>query len=95
MPPITLTPEQLHRIAKALADPTRYEILRRIFAASCEGVSCGGAMHDMTISAATGSHHLRELELAELVSVAKEGRYKRLTPRRDIWKAYLTELRQI
>ena len=95
MPPVTLTAEQFQRISRALSDPMRYEILRRIFSANCDGINCGGAVHDMTISAATGSHHLRELELAELISVAKEGRFKRLTPRRDVWKAYLAKLRQI
>jgi ArsR family transcriptional regulator, arsenate/arsenite/antimonite-responsive transcriptional repressor len=94
MPPMTLTTEQFQRIAKALADPTRVEILRGIFAHN-EGVTCAGAMENTCISAATGSHHLRELELAELISVAKEGRFKRLTPRRDVWKAYLAELKLI
>jgi ArsR family transcriptional regulator len=94
MPPVTLTPEQFQRIAKALADPTRYEMMRRIFCKQGE-MNCSGALCGLPISAATGSHHLRELELADLVSVAKDGRYRILTPRRDVWRAYLAQLRQI
>ncbi len=102
MPPITLTPGQFNRIAKALADPTRYEMLRRIFAqtsAQSSGqpgeMNCGACLGDLPISPATGSHHLRELELAGLIAVAKDGRFKILTPRRDIWRAYLAQLRSI
>jgi DNA-binding transcriptional ArsR family regulator len=94
MPPPTLTPDQFQRIAKALADPTRYEMFRRIFAQTDE-MNCGACLGDLPISAATGSHHLRELELADLISVAKDGRFKLLTPRRDIWRAYLAQLREI
>jgi ArsR family transcriptional regulator, arsenate/arsenite/antimonite-responsive transcriptional repressor len=98
MPPPTLTPDQFNRITKALADPTRYEMLRRIFAQNCDqskDMNCGDCVHDLPISPATGSHHLRELELADLISVAKDGRFKILTPRRDIWSAYLAQLHAI
>jgi ArsR family transcriptional regulator len=89
--PVTLTSEQFQRITKALADPTRYEMLRRIFATTAE-MNCGACLGDLPISPATGSHHLRELERAGLISVAKDGRFKILTPRRDIWQAYLAQL---
>jgi ArsR family transcriptional regulator len=92
--PVALTPGQLQRIAKALADPTRYEMMRRIFASTAE-MNCTACVKYLPITAATGSHHLRELELAGLVSVAKDGRFKILTPRRDIWRAYLAQLRRI
>ncbi len=94
MPTETLTPEQFQRITRALGDPMRYEILRRIYA-SKENLNCGEACFEMPISAATVSHHLKELEVADLIRVAKDGRYKLLTPRRDVWKAYLGKLREI
>ena len=94
MPSVTLTPEQFHRVARALADPTRYEMMRRIFA-NADNMNCGKAMCGMPITPATGSHHLRELELAGLISVAKDGRFKILSPRREIWQAYLAQLRAI
>lgn len=89
--PTTVSTEQMQRIARALADPTRFEILRRIFASE-ETVNCKGAVCDLGISPGTGSHHLRELEDAELIKVEKDGRQKLLTPRRDVWRAYLAEL---
>ena len=89
-----LTPEQFQRITKALADPTRYEMFRRIYAAS-ETLNCGATCTELPITPATASHHLRELEQADLIAVAKEGRYKLLTPRRDIWQTYLAQLTQI
>ena len=94
MPSATLTPEQFQRITRALGDPTRYEMLRRIYAAE-EQINCGGACHELTISPATGSHHLRELEIAELIKVTKDGRYKLLAPRREVWKAYLEQLTEL
>jgi ArsR family transcriptional regulator len=90
----TLTPEQFQRITRALGDPTRYEMLRRIYA-SAECLTCGGAVEELPITAGTGSHHLRELEIADLITVTRDGRHKRLTPRRSVWRAYLAELRRL
>lgn len=93
-PSFVLTPVQFQRITRAIAEPTRYEILRRIFA-SAETIHCGAAACDLRISPATGSHHLRELEAADLIQVRKEGRFRQLTPRRDVWEAYLAQLAQM
>ncbi len=93
MPAATLTPEQLQRIARALADPNRYEMLRQIYAST--EMTCGGVASQVPISAATCSHHLRELENADLIKVTKDGRFKLLTPRREVWRAYLANLRQL
>ena len=93
MPATTLSPEQFQRIARAVAEPTRYEMLRRIFA--CDSLTCGAAADELSISAATGSHHLRELEIADLIRVTKNGRYKQLAPRRDVWRAFVKQLREL
>ncbi|SFS15132.1 transcriptional regulator, ArsR family [Granulicella pectinivorans] len=89
-----LTAEQFQRITRALSDPTRYEMLRRIYASE-EVMNCGGSCAGLPISAATASHHLRELEIADLIQVSKDGRFKNLEPRRDVWQAYLAQLNQI
>jgi ArsR family transcriptional regulator len=89
-----LTSEQFQRIARALSDPTRYEMMRRIYAAT-DTMNCGCTCIGLPISAATASHHLRELEIADLIQVAKDGRYKLLTPKREVWQAYLSQLGQI
>ena len=93
MLPTPLTPDQFQRITRALSDPNRYEMLRQIFL--CDESTCGSVASTVPITAATASHHLRELETAELVQVTKDGRFRRLTPRRDVWQAYLAELHQL
>ncbi len=93
MPVTALSTEQFQRIAKAVSDPNRLEMMRLIFAQP--EVTCGCVAGAMPITAATASHHLKELEVAELIAVEKCGRFRKLTPRRDVWKAYLAELREI
>ena len=93
MPSAVLSPEQFLRIARAIADPTRYEMLRRIYTECNQSCSC--VANHLSISPGTVSHHLRELESADLIRVIKNGRYRMLAPRRDIWKAYIAQLRQL
>jgi len=49
--------------------------------------------HDIT--AATLSHHLRELERAELISYQRDGKFKSVTIRRDVLQAYAQRLGKI
>lgn len=86
-----LTQEQIERIAKALADPRRFAMLQQI-ASARECVGCSALDAHQELSPATISHHLKELQEAGLVDVAREGRTARLTLRRDVWDAYLAEL---
>jgi len=85
-----LTQEQFDAIARAVADPRRFAILRQIAAQPTMG--CGALEEHKTISPATISHHIKELTEAELVEVAREGRCAHLTLRRDVWDAYLSQL---
>jgi len=93
MPTITLTPEHFQRITRAIDEPSRYGMLREIYSAA--ELTCGAMTEALGLNAGTASHHLHILEEAELVSVTKAGRYKLLSPRRDVWKAYLSELKQL
>ncbi len=93
MTKVELTPEQFQRIGRAISDPNRWEMMRQIFAEP--ETTCGAVAATLPITAGTASHHLRELEIADLVTVTKCGRYKKLAPRRDIWKAYLAQLRAL
>ena len=68
-----LSSEQFQRITRAISDPNRYEMLRHIF--RCGESTCGIVAGTVPITAGTASHHLRELELAELVTVTKDGRF--------------------
>ena len=88
-----LSDERIHQIAKALGDPRRLELLRRIGKAgtmACESLRC-----TCVITAATLSHHMKELETAGLVESTREGKFVNYTLRRDVLDAYLASLAQI
>lgn len=93
-PAYSLTEEQFHRIARALADPRRFAILRQIAAAS-ESLPCSGLAENAIISPPTISHHLRELTEAGLITVARRGRFADLSLRRDIYRAYIDRLSEL
>ena len=85
---------QRMQILKAISDPRRLEIIERLSA--CAGQSaCSDMRECLPISAATLSHHLKELESAGLISIAREGKFAKLTLRRDIWQAFLGSLQRL
>jgi len=87
-----LPQDQVHLILKALADPRRYEILKKL-AAHGDSIACGAVRGCMDISAATLSHHMRELEMADLIEVTREGKFANYRLRRDVLEAFLERLR--
>jgi ArsR family transcriptional regulator len=97
-PPATaaqpISSEQRLAILKALADPRRLEILGRLRASEGCG-ACSDMRESLPISAATLSHHLKELEHAGLISVTREGKFAHLALRRDVWQAFLADLQQL
>jgi ArsR family transcriptional regulator len=90
-----LTDDRFHLISKALADPRRYDLLRRIGKAgdtlACESIrtTC------CEVTPATISHHMKELEAAGLVESTREGKFVNYRLRRDVLKAYLARMAQI
>ena len=82
--------QQFHRISKALADPRRYEILSRI--AKCRELACSDVRGELPITAATLSHHIKELVNAGLVEMRREGQFAHMKLRRKIWREYLSQL---
>ena len=60
-----LTARQMTMISRALADPRRFEILKQISACG-KALPCGNLRDCMPITAATLSHHIKELETAAL-----------------------------
>ncbi len=90
---MALTDDQFHRISKALADPRRYEILQRI--ATCREMACNDLKSDLPITAATLSHHMKELTDAGLIDVRREGKFAHMKLRRSVWKEYLAQLAKL
>ncbi len=73
-------------IFKALADPHRLELLRRIARAGCP-LACADARAALAIAAATLSHHVSELDSAGLIEVRREGKFAYLTLRPGVLSA--------
>jgi ArsR family transcriptional regulator, arsenate/arsenite/antimonite-responsive transcriptional repressor len=90
---ITLTDRQFHLISRALADPRRFEILQKL--GSKETCACGDIRECIPVTAATLSHHMKELETAGLVEPEREGKFVNYTLRRDMLDAYLRRLGSI
>jgi ArsR family transcriptional regulator, arsenate/arsenite/antimonite-responsive transcriptional repressor len=91
---VELTEEQIQLIARALADPRRMELLRQI--GSCvEPMDCANIRGCQPVSAATLSHHMKELEMAGLIRATREGKFVSYTLRRDVLKAYTEQLAKI
>lgn len=78
-------------ILKALADPRRFQLLEKIARAGCP-LGCTQARAALPISAATLSHHIKELETAGLIHVRREGKFHFLTLRPGVLTSVSTLL---
>lgn len=84
--------EQFQRIAKALADPRRFEILEHI--AQQAEVGCRRLCGCFPVRQATISHHLKELASAGLVESRRDGQFVYYRTRPAMLEAYMSELRR-
>ena len=85
--------KQFQRIAKALADPRRFEILE-VIASAGDDICCGTVVECFPVAQATVSHHLKELTGAGLIETRSEGQFKYLRARPDVLTEYVNELQR-
>ena len=78
------------RVAKALGDATRFELLRRI--AESGEICCRDLVSAFPVSQATVSHHLKILADAGLVTVRREGQFGYYRVRPGALRAYARTL---
>lgn len=81
-----MTPQQLMKITKALADPTRFRILQTI--AGAQESCCGELARCFPITQATVSQHLKVLAEAGLVEVRREGQFNYYRMLREVFDEY-------
>src|SRR5438128_1701688 len=86
-----MDPSRFQRIAKALADPRRFEIFQEM-AASKDEMACGRIVERFPVSQATVSHHLKELTEAGLIEIRPEGQFRYCRARIDVLSDYIHEL---
>jgi ArsR family transcriptional regulator, arsenate/arsenite/antimonite-responsive transcriptional repressor len=84
---------EVHAITRAIGDPRRFEILQHIAGANC--MACSDLRTQFPISAATRSHHLKELEAAGLIETEKRGKFVDAKFLPKVWKNYLAELKRV
>ncbi len=83
---------QFHRVAKALADPTRFEILEAL--AGSEELFCNEIRNRFNVAQPTISHHLKELANAGLVTDRREGQFIYYRLCRPVLSEYIAALQR-
>lgn len=78
------------KVAKALADPTRYRMLQELRRAA--ELTCSCMCNRFPLSQPTISHHIKTLEEAGLITVRREGQYHVLCVNEELLRAFVDDL---
>src|SRR5277367_4379011 len=89
-----LTDSQMARIGRILAEPRRVQMLGEI-SASREPLSYIRLRHIHRVSAATFSHHIKQLKAAGLIEITRKGKFASVIIQRDVLRAYVDRLSMI
>ena len=92
--PARLSRAQRTAILKALADPKRFELLEKIARAQCP-LTCSAAGEALAISAATLSHHIKELQTSGVIDVRREGKFAFLSIKPGVLEALSEYLKSL
>ncbi len=81
-------------ILKALAHPRRFALLEKI-ASARSPLGCTQVLAHLSISAATLSHHIKELEAAGLIHVRRRGKFHYLSLRPGVLQSVAERLARL
>ena len=81
-----MTPKDIERISKALADPTRLTILQAVRKSGC--MQCAQIREMIDLAQPSISHHLKQLTDSGLLVIQKEGRNIRYTIDHEVLTGY-------
>jgi len=87
-----MTKKDFIKVAKALAEPRRFEMFEMI--SSDKEVSCSAVAKKFPVGQPTISHHIKILAEANLVSIRKDGQYAHFTAIKKTLDKYIEILRQ-
>jgi ArsR family transcriptional regulator len=85
-----MSPKQITKIAKALADETRLQIYCEI--AAEEELNCGVICSHQVVGHATVSHHLKILTEADLIDPRRQGQFIFYRAMRDTMTEFIQAL---
>ena len=84
--------KRFQKVAKALADPRRFDIFQTIATDARGGICSGSVCETVEVAQATVSHHLKELTEADLIVPNSKGQFKFFTANQETMNEYIAEL---
>ena len=84
--------KRFQKVAKALADPRRFDIFQTIASQEAGRICSGGVCETVSVAQATVSHHLKELTEADLIVPSCEGQFKYFSANQETMNEYISEL---